>query len=148
MGFALLHPSRGLVADAHSLAMGFAPSRGCIKLAVRREFIISNGRPITIRQVLQRGYPRLRRFTAWHYLAARRALRIEATVIARCRYGRGRHHEMYRHGVIRLQAADLTGIIGSATPPKPGSGRFREDTLEGVGFVFAAIRDHRRRCRP
>jgi hypothetical protein len=66
------------------------PRIGRIKLAVRREFIISNGRPITIRQVLQRGYPRLRRFTAWHYLAARRALRIEATVIARCRYGRGR----------------------------------------------------------
>jgi hypothetical protein len=63
---------------------------GRIKLAVRREFILSDGHPITIRQVLQRGYPRLRRFTAWHYLAARRALRREAMVIARCRYGSGR----------------------------------------------------------
>ena len=63
---------------------------GRIRRSVKREFILSNGHPITIRQVLQRGYPRLRRFTAWHYLAARRALRIEATVIARCRYGRGR----------------------------------------------------------
>jgi hypothetical protein len=66
------------------------PRLGRIKLAVRRKFILSDGHPITIRQVLQRGYPRLRRFTAWHYLAARRALRKEAMVIARCRYGRGR----------------------------------------------------------
>ena len=56
---------------------------GRIKLAVRRELILSNGRPITICQVLQRGYPRQQRLTAWHYLAARRALRKEAIVIAR-----------------------------------------------------------------
>jgi hypothetical protein len=52
--------------------------------------MLSNGHPITIRQVLQRGYPRLREFTSWHYLAARRALRSMAVVIARSRYGRGR----------------------------------------------------------
>jgi hypothetical protein len=61
-----------------------------VKLAVRREFILSNGHPITIRQVLQRGYPRLRCFTAWHYLSARRALRGIAVVIARSRFGKGR----------------------------------------------------------
>jgi hypothetical protein len=61
-----------------------------IRLAVRRCFILSGGCPVTIGQVLERSYPRLRRFTSWHYLAARRALRLEAVVIARHRYGRGR----------------------------------------------------------
>jgi hypothetical protein len=63
---------------------------GRIRLAVRRGFIVSDGQPITIRQVLERAYPRQRRFTSWHYLAARRALRKEAIVIARGRFGRGR----------------------------------------------------------
>jgi hypothetical protein len=57
---------------------------------VTRGFIISGGQPILIRQVLERAYPRLKRFTSWHYLAARRALRKEAIVIARNRFGRGR----------------------------------------------------------
>ena len=61
-----------------------------IRLAVKRGFIVSDGHPITIRQVLERAYPRLGRFVSWHYLAARRALRKEAIVIARNRYGRGR----------------------------------------------------------
>jgi hypothetical protein len=61
-----------------------------IRLAVRREFILSSGHPITIGQVLRRGYPHLRRFTSSHYLAARRALRKEAIVIARNCFGRGR----------------------------------------------------------
>jgi hypothetical protein len=39
---------------------------------------------------MERSYPRLRRFTSWHYLAARRALRKEATIIGRHRFGRGR----------------------------------------------------------
>src|SRR5262245_58121158 len=64
---------------------------GRIRRAVKREFIVSGGRPILGRQVLERAYCRLRRFTTWHYLAARRALRSEgATVIARNRFGRGR----------------------------------------------------------
>ena len=61
-----------------------------IRRAVRRGFIVSDGHPITIRQVLERAYPRLRHFVSWHYLAARRALRKEAIVIARNRFGRGR----------------------------------------------------------
>ena len=63
---------------------------GRVKRAVQREFILSNGEPILTRSVLQRAYPRLTRFTGWHYLAARRALRQEAIVVARNRYGRGR----------------------------------------------------------
>jgi len=51
---------------------------------------VSAGNPILIRTVLERAYPRLKRFTAWHYLAARRALRKEAIIIGRYRFGRGR----------------------------------------------------------
>jgi len=61
-----------------------------IRRAVRRAFIVSDGQPITIRHVLERAYVRLSRFTSWHYLAARRALRHDATVVARHRFGRGR----------------------------------------------------------
>jgi hypothetical protein len=63
---------------------------GRIKLAVRRLFIISDSQPILLRQVLDRAYPKLKRFTSWHYLAARRALRHDAIMVARNRYGRGR----------------------------------------------------------
>lgn len=63
---------------------------GRVKRAVRRQFILSRGEPILTRSVLERAYPRLSRFTDWHYLAARRALRQEAEVIARMRFGRGR----------------------------------------------------------
>ena len=63
---------------------------GRIRVAVRRCFILSNGEPILTREVLERAYPRLRRFTSWHYLAARRALRRSAIVVARNRFGRGR----------------------------------------------------------
>ena len=63
---------------------------GRVKRAVKREFILSGGEPILTRSVLQRAYPRLSRFTWWHYLAARRALRQEAIVVARNRFGRGR----------------------------------------------------------
>src|SRR5262245_17049743 len=62
---------------------------GRIIRAVRREFIVK-GQLIRTRDVLLRAYPRLRRFTAWHYLAARRALRKEAMIVVRCRFGRGR----------------------------------------------------------
>lgn len=63
---------------------------GRIKRAVRRQFILSDGEPILTRSVLERAYPRLSRFTDWHYLAARRALRQEAVIVGRNRYGRGR----------------------------------------------------------
>ena len=63
---------------------------GRIRRAVRRGFILSDGAPILIRTVLERAYPRLKRFAAWHYLAARRALRQEAMIVGRNRHGRGR----------------------------------------------------------
>ena len=63
---------------------------GRVKRAVKREFILSDGKPILTRKVLERAYPRLSRFTWWHYLAARRALRQEAIVVGRNRFGRGR----------------------------------------------------------
>ena len=63
---------------------------GRIKRAVQRCFILSDGQPILTRNVLERAYPKLRHFTDWHYLAARRALRHHAEVIARNRFGRGR----------------------------------------------------------
>jgi hypothetical protein len=74
---------------AHLRAIASKSRVGRIKLAVRREFILSNGNPITTPQVLRRSYPRQKRFTCWHYLAARRALRQVANVIARNRFGRG-----------------------------------------------------------
>jgi hypothetical protein len=64
---------------------------GCrMRRAVSREFILSDGQPITVRSVLERAYPRLRRFKSWHYDAARKVLRRSATIIARNRHGRGR----------------------------------------------------------
>src|SRR5262249_45373568 len=63
---------------------------GRIKLAVRREFILAGNEPITIRSVLTRAYPRLSRFTSWHYLAARRALRQLGVAVGRRVRGRGR----------------------------------------------------------
>jgi len=82
-----------------------------IRLAVRRCFI-THGQPITIRQVLERAYPRLRRFTSWHYLAARRALRQSASVVARCRFGRGRPCLWAQHGRdMKRQTIELTHEI-------------------------------------
>jgi hypothetical protein len=70
---------------------------GRIRIAVRRCFILTNGEPVLTRDVLERAYPRLRRFTSWHYLAARRALRMSAVVVARNRFGRGRPALWARH---------------------------------------------------
>jgi hypothetical protein len=63
-----------------------------IRKAVRREFILAENGLITVRQVLERAYARtgLKRFTHWHRLSARRALRLVADVVARNRFGRGR----------------------------------------------------------
>jgi hypothetical protein len=62
---------------------------GCrIRRAVSRAFILSNGEAILVRSVLDRAYPRLKKFRSWHYDAARKALRKVATVIGRKRQGR------------------------------------------------------------
>ena len=64
---------------------------GRIRRCVKRAFIVSNGQPITVRDVLARAYPRLRRFNDWHRWSCRRALLTEgAIVIARMRFTRGR----------------------------------------------------------
>lgn len=60
-----------------------------IRLAVQRCFTLSEG-PITSRMVMERAYPRLRRFSRWHRWSARRALLQVAVVIGRHRFGRGR----------------------------------------------------------
>jgi hypothetical protein len=63
---------------------------GRIRRCVRRCFIVSNGRPISASDVIERAFPRIRRVQDWHRWSARRALLKEATIIARSRYGRGR----------------------------------------------------------
>jgi hypothetical protein len=61
-----------------------------IRTAVRREFILSGGEPILVRDVLARAYPRLKRFTSRYYLAVYRALKLEAVVVACNHRSRGR----------------------------------------------------------
>jgi hypothetical protein len=80
-------PTRSRKGNPHLIASQNRVGR--IIRAAKREFIVK-GELIRTRDVLLRAYPRLKRFTAWHYLAARRALRKEATIIARCRFGSGR----------------------------------------------------------
>ena len=63
---------------------------GRLRIAVRRAFIISNGQPISIADVLRRAYPRLKRVPCGHRWSVRRALLQDAVVIGRNRYGRGR----------------------------------------------------------
>jgi hypothetical protein len=63
---------------------------GRIRRAVKRAFIV-DGELITVRDVLARAYPRLRRFNDWHRWSYRRALLSEgATTVARMRFTRGR----------------------------------------------------------
>src|SRR5262245_17828350 len=61
-----------------------------IRTAVRRAFILSDGQSITGRMVLERAFPRLKRFKHWHRWSARRALLQVAVVVGRNRFGRGR----------------------------------------------------------
>jgi hypothetical protein len=61
-----------------------------IRRQVLRAFIASNGQPITVREVLVRAYPKLKRFNDWHRWSCRRALLRHATIIARNLRGRGR----------------------------------------------------------
>jgi hypothetical protein len=63
---------------------------GRVRVAVRRCFILSDGQPIMVRDVLERCYPRQRRFRARQYGLVREALRRVAIIIARQRLGRGR----------------------------------------------------------
>jgi hypothetical protein len=63
---------------------------GRVRVAVRRCFIASNGQPILVRDVLERCYPRVKRFRSRQYDLARQALRRVAVIVVRNRHGRGR----------------------------------------------------------
>jgi hypothetical protein len=63
---------------------------GRVKIAVRRCFILSAGKPILARDVLHRAFPRVKQFQYWQRWSVRRALLQAGEVIARNRYGRGR----------------------------------------------------------
>src|SRR6185312_85284 len=77
--------------------IGTKTRMGRVRVAVRRCFIVSRGEPILVRDVLERCYPRLRRFRSRQYDLARQALRRVAVVVARNRFGRGRPALWARH---------------------------------------------------
>jgi hypothetical protein len=72
------------------VVIGAKNRMGRVRVAVRRCFIVSNGQPILVRDVLERCYPRVKRFRSRQYDLARQALRRVAVIVARNRYGRGR----------------------------------------------------------
>jgi hypothetical protein len=73
--------------SAHMRPIASGKRWGRVRVAVRRAFIVSNGQPVCVRDVLVRAYPRLRRFNDWHRWSARRALLQVAVVIGRNRFG-------------------------------------------------------------
>jgi hypothetical protein len=81
--------ARKHASKARMLAIGAKSRMGRVRVAVRRCFIV-HGDLITVRQVLERCYPRQNRFRSRQYDLARGALRKVAIIIARNRYGRGR----------------------------------------------------------
>jgi hypothetical protein len=52
--------------SAHMRPIASGKRWGRVRVAVRRAFIVSNGQPVCVRDVLVRAYPRLRRFNDWH----------------------------------------------------------------------------------
>jgi hypothetical protein len=76
--------------SAYQSAIASRSRLGRIKLAVLRCFIVSEGQPITARAVLERAFPRLKRFTGFHRRSAWRALLMSAEIVGRNRFGRGR----------------------------------------------------------
>src|SRR5512132_2785734 len=63
---------------------------GRVKRAVKRAFILSDGKPILASAVIAMAFPRVKRPTDWQRWSVRRALLQEAVCIARHRRGRGR----------------------------------------------------------
>jgi len=63
---------------------------GRLRIAVRRCFILSGGKPICIADVLSRAYPRFKRFPNGYRWSVRQALLRDAEIIGRTRFGRGR----------------------------------------------------------
>jgi hypothetical protein len=72
------------------VVIGAKTRMGKVRVSVRRCFIVSNGQPILVRDVLERCYPRGKRFRSRQYDLARQALRRVAVIVARNRFGRGR----------------------------------------------------------
>ena len=75
---------------ARHIVIGAKSRMGRVRVAVRRCFIVSHGQPILVRDVLERCYPRQKRFRSRQYDLARGALRRVAVIVARNRFGRGR----------------------------------------------------------
>jgi hypothetical protein len=73
----------------HLRAIASEKRLGRCKLAVRREFILSDGEPILASQVIARAFPREKQILDWHRWSVRRALLQLGVVVARMRF-RGR----------------------------------------------------------
>jgi hypothetical protein len=76
--------------NGNLLLKGAKSRMGKVRVAVRRCFIVSDGQPILVSDVLRRCYPRVKRFRSRQYDLARQALRRVAVIVARNRHGRGR----------------------------------------------------------
>jgi hypothetical protein len=63
---------------------------GRLRRCVRRAFVVSDGQPLTIGQILPRAYPRMRCYSRGHRWSLVRALRREAVAIGRMLGARGR----------------------------------------------------------
>ena len=76
--------------NGQPVVIGAKTRMGKVRVAVRRCFIVSDGQPILVRDVLERCYPRVKRFRSRQYDLARQALRRVAVIVARNLRGRGR----------------------------------------------------------
>lgn len=63
---------------------------GRLRVAVRRAFILANGKPICIGDVLRFAYPRFKRVPNGYRWSVRQALLRDAEIVGRMRVGRGR----------------------------------------------------------
>src|SRR5262249_50859603 len=90
VGVRKVRPTRAQLRAHLSLIAAKKRPGARIRTAVRRAFIASNSEPICISDVLKRAYPRLKVYPHKHRWSVRRALLIDAEVIGRRRFGRGR----------------------------------------------------------
>jgi len=72
------------------LVIGAKSRMGRVRVAVRRCLILSDDRPILVRDVLQRCYPRVRKYRSRQYELARAALRRVAICVGCQLHARGR----------------------------------------------------------
>ena len=62
---------------------------GRVQRQVRRAFIVADGKPLCIADLLPRCYPRARQYTVWQRWCVHRALRKYGQRIGRSKTGRG-----------------------------------------------------------